>query len=82
MTARPDILSAMRGLRRITVLTLLGAAVLSCGCTRRTLFAVSEYPDTQFESYDRVRNRFVPEFERDVFGNRRPALRARLMPED
>jgi hypothetical protein len=35
-------------------------------------------PRNQFETYDRMRNRYVPLEEPDVFGNPQPALRARL----
>lgn len=38
-------------------------------------------PRTQFETYDRMRKRYTPLTELDVFGKERPALRARLSPE-
>ena len=59
---------------RTTVLALAVVAVTGC---QRSLFKESE-PRTQFETYDRMRQRFVPKQELDVFGKPKPALRARL----
>jgi hypothetical protein len=71
-----DILGAMR-LRAVAGRLLLLSIVLATGC-QRTLFAQNEGPRTQFETYDLMRQRYVPMEEPDVFGNPRPALRARL----
>jgi hypothetical protein len=38
----------------------------------------SDLPRNQFETYDRMRQRYVPLEEPDVFGTPQPALRARL----
>ena len=46
------------------------------GCQRR-LFP-KDSPRTQFETYDRMRQKFVPLEQVDVFGEPKPALRARL----
>lgn len=46
------------------------------GC-QRSLFQEKD-PRTQFETYDRMRERYVPTETYDVFGNPRPALRERL----
>jgi len=46
------------------------------GCVK-PLFP-KDQPRTQFETYDRLRNREAPLEEPDVFGNPQPALRARL----
>ena len=54
---------------------LLALAVLG-GC-QRALFP-SDLPRSQFETYDRMRQRYVPLEEPDVFGTPQPALRARL----
>jgi hypothetical protein len=54
---------------------LLGSLLLG-GC-QRALFPESA-PRTQFETYDRMRQRYVPTEETDVFGNPQPALRERL----
>ena len=35
-------------------------------------------PRTQFETYDIMRQRYIPAEEPDAFGNMQPALRARL----
>ncbi|MAB28670.1 MAG: hypothetical protein CMJ53_05240 [Planctomycetaceae bacterium] len=48
----------------------------SVGC-QRALFP-EESPRTQFETYDRMRQKFVPLVVPDVFGEPKPALRARL----
>jgi hypothetical protein len=49
------------------------------GC-QRVLFD-QKAPRTQFETHDRIRQRYVPLQEEDVFGNPQPALRARLSPD-
>lgn len=48
------------------------------GC-QKPLF-VEEAPRTQFELHDRMRNRYRPTEEPDVFGRPQPALRSRLSP--
>lgn len=62
------------GLR--VALCLAAALGAATGC-QRALFP-SNTPRTQYETYDRVRARYVPLEEPDVFGNPQPALRARL----
>jgi hypothetical protein len=61
-------------MRRSAVLLLCLAGLGGC---QRTLFP-ADAPTTQFETFDRVRQQDVPKEEPDVFGNPRPALRARL----
>lgn len=56
----------------LAVLTVVAAS----GC-QRALFP-SDLPRTQFETYDKMRQRYVPLEEPDVFGTPQPALRARL----
>jgi hypothetical protein len=51
-------------------------SLLLGGC-QRSLFPENA-PRTQFETYDRMRQRYIPTEETDVFGNPQPALRARL----
>lgn len=46
------------------------------GC-QQALFPENS-PRTQFDSYDVMRQRYVPREEPDVFGQPQPALRARL----
>ncbi|MCI0363612.1 MAG: hypothetical protein L0219_06990, partial [Phycisphaerales bacterium] len=67
----PLYLAFMRKLR-IVILVALGLA----GC-QKPLFPTNT-PRTQYETYDRMRNRYMPLEEPDVFGNPQPALRARL----
>ncbi len=50
----------------------------STGC-QKLLFKPDD-PRTQFEVHDRMRQRYVPIEEEDVFGEPQPALRARLSP--
>ncbi|MFM7808823.1 MAG: hypothetical protein ACKPEA_13005 [Planctomycetota bacterium] len=54
------------------------APLLACGC-QKVLFPQSE-PRTQYQKADTLRDRFTPLQEPDVFGNPKPALRARLAP--
>lgn len=35
---------------------------------------------TQYDRYDKVRNRFSPQYVEDEFGHRTPNLRGRLTP--
>ena len=63
-------------MRRLSLLILLLAAGSLCGC-QRVLFP-KDQPRTQYETYDRMRNGYMPLEEPDVFGNPQPALRARL----
>ena len=67
--------------RRLPVVVLLLGAttVLSLGACQKVLFD-RKSPRTQFETHDRLRQRYVPLEEEDVFGNPQPALRARLAP--
>lgn len=56
----------------------LVAPLVATGC-QKVLFPASE-PRTQYQRADTLRDRFTPLQEPDVFGNPRPALRARLAP--
>lgn len=64
----------------IRILLLIGIGAGCTGCIK-PLFPV-DTPRTQFETYDRMRSRYVPLEEPDVFGVPRPALRARLTPPE
>ncbi|MAB71744.1 MAG: hypothetical protein CMJ54_04490 [Planctomycetaceae bacterium] len=55
------------------------AVVMSTGCQK--LLFKPEDPRTQFEVHDRMRQRYIPIEEEDVFGEPQPALRARLSPD-
>ncbi len=62
------------------VLFVVGVvSVVGLGGCQKVLFD-KKSPRTQFETHDRLRQRYVPLEEEDVFGNPQPALRARLSP--
>ena len=65
----------MRGIRLLAGLLVL-SMFAGIGC-QRALFP-EKSPRTQFETYDQLRQRYVPLEEPDVFGEPKPALRARL----
>jgi hypothetical protein len=69
--------SALRMLRRTTLVLATAAACATLGGCMKSLFP-SDLPRTQFETYDKMRQRYVPLEEPDVFGTPQPALRARL----
>jgi len=64
---------ASRVVAPLLLLTILG------GC-QKSLFNPDD-PRTQFEVHDRMRQRYIPLEEQDVFGQPQPALRARLSPD-
>lgn len=67
-------------LSRVVVVVIAAAAcVAGLGGCQRVLFP-TDAPRNQFETHDRMRQRYVPLEEPDVFGNPQPALRARLAP--
>lgn len=57
----------------------LSAAATVTGC-QKVLFP-EKSTRSQFEDYDRMRQRYVPMEVPDMFGKPRPALRARLTNE-
>lgn len=61
----------------LAVVVIVGAGGVA-GC-QKVLFDKNA-PRTQFETHDRLRQRYIPLEEEDVFGNPQPALRARLAP--
>jgi hypothetical protein len=65
---------SLRWTARIAAAATISAALGGCV---KPLFP-EDAPRTQFETYDRMRARFIPLEEPDVFGTPRPALRARL----
>ncbi len=69
----------MPALIAATACVLAAAAVLS-GCYKPIL--TDDETRSQFDSYDRVRNRLPPRYRMDEFGNRKPNLADRLMPRD
>ena len=56
------------------------AAAAAAGCNK-PLFPENS-ARTQFETYDRLRQQSTPLEEEDEFGQKRPALRARLAPQN
>jgi hypothetical protein len=65
-------------MRRSTIILMVITAAGLAGCAK-PLFP-KDQPRTQFETYDRMRNKYAPLTEPDVFGTPQPALRARLAP--
>lgn len=66
--------------RLVVAAACIAAAFGAVGC-QRALFP-QDLPRTQFETYDKMRQRYVPLEEPDVFGTPQPALRARLSQQD
>lgn len=62
------------------IVTAVGAALACSGCNK-PLFPENS-ARTQFETYDRLRQQSTPLEEEDEFGQKRPALRARLAPQN
>ena len=58
----------------------LAAALVGSGCNK-PLFP-EDSARTQFETYDKLRQQSTPLEEEDEFGQKRPALRARLAPQN
>jgi len=68
----------MRSSPHARVLLVLAAlAAIACTGCQRVLFP-ENLPRNKFETHDRMRQRYVPLEEPDVFGTPQPALRARL----
>ncbi|MFM1804897.1 MAG: hypothetical protein RL136_1776 [Planctomycetota bacterium] len=67
---------AHRAFALLATLAAFGWVVVAGGC-QKVLFPTN-LPRSQFETHDRMRQRYVPLEEPDVFGNPQPALRARL----
>ena len=65
--------------RILAAIGVLTAVVASSGC-QKMLFKKTD-TRTQFETHDRLRQRYIPLEEQNVFGEPQPALRARLSPE-
>lgn len=64
----------------VAAVCFIGLAFGAGGC-QRALFP-QDLPRTQFETYDKMRQRYVPLEEPDVFGTPQPALRARLSQQN
>ncbi len=73
---RPHSKNLSRATTGLLALALGSVLLTSLGC-QRALFP-KDNPRTQFETYDLMRQRYVPLEAPDVFGEPKPALRARL----
>lgn len=65
---------------RLIVLAAVATGGLLGGIGCQKVLFDRNAPRTQFETHDRLRQRYIPLEEEDVFGNPQPALRARLAP--
>ncbi len=65
---------------RLLICVLLAVVSLTVLGCRKPLFSPSE-DRSQFDRYDRVRNRYEPQYIEDEFGRREPNLRGRLGPK-
>ena len=70
-----------RRLGRRTCWLVLASAVSAGGPGCQDVLFDKSDPRTQFETHDRLRQRYVPLEEKNVFGETQPALRARLSPQ-
>jgi len=67
-------------LPRLAAFGLLAALMVApLAACQRVLFP-KDAPRTQYQTFDRMRNRDVPTEKPDVFGRPQPALRERLTP--
>ncbi|MFI4860688.1 MAG: hypothetical protein ACIAXF_08415 [Phycisphaerales bacterium JB063] len=59
---------------------LIGMLLVLAGCQKSPFAA--DLPRTPYERYQLLRGDAPPAYELDTFGRRRPALRARLTPNE
>lgn len=71
----------IRNHRRGACWLLLAGVVAAAGSGCQDVLFDKNDPRTQFETHDRLRQRYVPLEEKNVFGETQPALRARLSPQ-
>lgn len=67
--------------RRIVCAAVATLVAVSAAACNKPLFPENS-ARTQFETYDRLRQQSTPLEEEDEFGQKRPALRARLAPQN
>jgi hypothetical protein len=67
--------------RLIACAAVTASVALSAAGCNKPLFPENS-ARTQFETYDRLRQQSTPLEEEDEFGQKRPALRARLAPQN
>lgn len=77
-TGSGDAISSTRFVVCMAFVALAAVAVAGCN---KPLFPENS-ARTQFETYDRLRQQSTPLEEEDEFGQKRPALRARLAPQN
>lgn len=63
---------------RLAMATGIACGLLAGSGCQDVLFK-PEDPRTQFETHDRLRQRYVPLEEKNAFGEPQPAIRARLL---
>lgn len=68
-----------RQLRIIGWLCVVGWSAGAVGGCEKPLFP-ENMPRTQYERYDRLRGRYTPAEQANVYGGSEPALRERLSP--
>jgi hypothetical protein len=73
--------SVARITRLIACAAVTASVALSAAGCNKPLFPENS-ARTQFETYDRLRQQSTPLEEEDEFGQKRPALRARLAPQN
>lgn len=64
----------------LILLALSAAHAPLAGCAKPLLSPTDER--TQYDRYDRVRNKFAQQYIEDEYGRRQPNLRGRLSPKD
>jgi len=67
-------------MKQALIIGVLVAAAAGMGGCEKALFP-EELPRTQYERYDRLRGRYVPQDQRNAYGGAEPALRPRLTPQ-
>lgn len=70
-----------RRLRPLAGLALGALVALPMGACSDALLAPTD-ERTQYDRYDRVRNKYAQQYIEDEYGRREPNLRARLAPKD
>lgn len=80
MASSGSTLPADRPQHKVWWVVCVGTLAMVTGC-QKVLFPADE-PRTQYQKADQLRDRFTPLVEPDVFGNPKPALRARLAPQN
>jgi hypothetical protein len=66
-------------MRRFWMVGLMGLGAATLGGCEKPLFPET-MPRTQYERYDRLRGRYIPSQQMNVYGGSEPALRERLSP--